>query len=148
MADNLEAAPPPVFLDAEKRHGDFLRQQIAAGSVSAAHDISDGGLLSAVAEMAMASDGGAEIIVPEDGNLHGWCFGEDQGRYVVATADAEAFLRAANAKSIPVQVIGSTLDQSQLQLSSGDIISVEQIKNAYEGWFPELMAADSKAKGG
>ena len=61
LTPNPEAAPPPVNLDEEKRNGDFLRQQILAGQVTAAHDISDGGLLCAVTEMALASGGGAEI---------------------------------------------------------------------------------------
>ena len=148
MTANPDAAPPPVSLDDEKRHGDFLRQQILAGVVTAAHDCSDGGLLAAVAEMAMASGRGAKITMPESGNQHGWCFGEDQGRYVVTTSDAAAFLRAAEALAIPVQAIGTTLDAPQLKLSSGDIISLEAIKNAHEGWLPGLMSAGPTAEGG
>ena len=47
-------APPPVDLDAERRNGDFVRGLIRAGAVSAVHDVSDGGLLVALAEMALA----------------------------------------------------------------------------------------------
>ena len=49
-----DGPPPSIDLGAERRHGDFVRQQIAAGRISACHDVSDGGLLVAVAEMAMA----------------------------------------------------------------------------------------------
>ena len=148
LTSNPEAAPPPVNLDEEKRNGDFLRQQILAGHVTAAHDISDGGLLCAVTEMALASGGGAEITLPDGGNIHGWCFGEDQGRYVIATANGDAFTRAAASAGVPVHAIGASLAASQLKLSNGDIISLAAIKNAHEGWLPGLMAAGPKTEGG
>src|SRR6185503_12984451 len=50
-----DGAPPPVDLAVERRNGDFVRSQIAAGKVNACHDLSDGGLLVALAEMAMAA---------------------------------------------------------------------------------------------
>src|SRR5436190_3842485 len=53
-----DGAPPPVDLAAERRNGDFVRAMIAAGHVAACHDVSDGGLLVAIAEMAMAGDRG------------------------------------------------------------------------------------------
>src|SRR5205807_7699489 len=51
---HAEGAPPPVDLGAERRHGDFVRAEIQAGRVCACHDLSDGGLLVALAEMAIA----------------------------------------------------------------------------------------------
>src|SRR5690606_5454207 len=50
-----EGAPPPVDLAAERRNGDFVRDEILAGKVKACHDISDGGLAVAVAEMCLAA---------------------------------------------------------------------------------------------
>ena len=73
-------APPPVDLVAERRHGDAVRALILAGSVRACHDVSDGGLLVAVAEMALAGGVGATLVA---GDAAFW-FGEDQGRYVLA----------------------------------------------------------------
>src|SRR5262249_31857188 len=56
-----EGAPPPVDLDAERRNGDFMRILIHENIATAAHDVSDGGLLVAIAEMAMASGIGAVL---------------------------------------------------------------------------------------
>ena len=56
-----EGAPPPVDLAAERRAGDFVRGLIRAARVSAVHDISDGGLLVAVAEMALAGGRGVAL---------------------------------------------------------------------------------------
>ena len=85
-----EGPPPAVDLAAERRHGDFVRRQIEAGMVSACHDISDGGLLVALAEMALAAldagrTVGARIAVPAGvPSAAGWLFGEDQARYLVS----------------------------------------------------------------
>ncbi len=80
IAGRDEGAPPPVDLAAERRNGDFVRDMIRAGSVSACHDVSDGGLLVAIAEMALAGGIGADIDL-SDGSVPvpAWLFGEDQG---------------------------------------------------------------------
>src|SRR5207302_11519544 len=57
-----EGAPPPVDLAAEKRNGCVVRGMIHAGTATAVHDVSDGGLLIALAEMAIAGGLGAELL--------------------------------------------------------------------------------------
>src|ERR1035437_2049385 len=79
-----EGAPPPVDLAAERRNGDLVRPLLGEGLVSAVHDVSDGGLLVALAEMAMASSIGAALEVAPFA-VHAFWFGEEQGRYVVTT---------------------------------------------------------------
>ncbi|MEK9760642.1 MAG: phosphoribosylformylglycinamidine synthase subunit PurL, partial [Candidatus Puniceispirillum sp.] len=88
-------AVPPVDLDAEERHGTFVRTHIVNGPITAAHDISDGGLVVAVCEMAMRSKLGADIDADDDAISHSWAFGEDQGRYIVTTQDAAGLAAAA-----------------------------------------------------
>src|SRR5439155_24885886 len=78
-----EGAPPPVDLATERRNGDFVRALIREGRVSAVHDLSDGGLAVAVAEMAMAGAVGATLEAPAGTPAHALLFGEDQGRYLV-----------------------------------------------------------------
>ena len=56
-----EGPPPPVDLEHEKRVGDFVRALIADSLVTAVHDLSDGGLAVALAEMAIASGIGATV---------------------------------------------------------------------------------------
>ena len=139
LADNPMAAPPPVDLAAEHRNGIFVQQQIAAGTVRAAHDISDGGLAVAVAEMCVAGRIGAAIDLPSGGNRHGWAFGEDQARYVVATDDADGLLAAAMAAGVPAAAIGSTGDGDQLQFGDETAISVEDLAARAEATIPALM---------
>ena len=147
-----EGAPPPVDLAAERRNGDFVRGLIEQGRVSACHDVSDGGLLVAVAEMALASmaeagtaDRGIGATVelpPEAGNppAHAWLFGEDQARYIVTLPQAEPVLEAARAAGVPARQIGVTGGPA-LTLSSGHTISLGGLREAHEGWLPGYMAA-------
>ncbi|MCY4497302.1 MAG: phosphoribosylformylglycinamidine synthase subunit PurL, partial [Rhodospirillaceae bacterium] len=89
IAGRSDGAPPPVDLEAERRNGDFVRLQISDGRVVSCHDVSDGGLLVAAAEMALASATptgnmlGALLHLEDDLPLHALAFGEDQGRYVL-----------------------------------------------------------------
>ncbi|RUZ24119.1 phosphoribosylformylglycinamidine synthase subunit PurL, partial [Mesorhizobium sp. M7A.F.Ca.CA.001.04.1.1] len=78
-----DGPPPPVDLEHEKRVGDHVRALIASGIVTAAHDVSDGGIAVALAEMVMASGIGATVpgLVGTD-PIPVW-FGEDQGRYLL-----------------------------------------------------------------
>ena len=86
VAGREEGAPPPVDLAAERRNGEFVASLIRKATVSAVHDLSDGGLAVALAEMAMA--GGIGATVEAQGLSHAFFFGEDQGRYVLtALAD-------------------------------------------------------------
>ncbi|MBC7521720.1 MAG: phosphoribosylformylglycinamidine synthase subunit PurL, partial [Sandarakinorhabdus sp.] len=94
-----DGAPPPVDLAAERRNGDFVRGQILAGAVRACHDVSDGGLLITVTEMALAGDCGVQLSTARD---HAGWFGEDQSRYVLAVDNAPAVYAAAIAAGIPV----------------------------------------------
>src|SRR6201981_3466264 len=70
-----EGAPPPVDLAAEKRNGDVVRGMIHAGTATAAHDLSDGGLLVALAEMAISSGIGAQLLAAPAATVpHAWWF--------------------------------------------------------------------------
>ncbi len=142
-----ETAPPPVNLEAERRNGDFVRAQIRSGGVSACHDLSDGGLAVALAEMALAGncgadispgaasqDQGAEDIPP----LAAWLFGEDQARYLVTTTAAEALLAAAKAAGVPARVLGRT-GGDRLILAEGEAISLAELRAGHEGWLPGYM---------
>jgi phosphoribosylformylglycinamidine synthase len=134
--------PPPVDLEAERRHGDFVRGLIREGIATACHDLSDGGLAVALAEMAIAGRLGADVALDADAP-HVALFSEDQARYLVTVAadDVVAVLgRAANA-AVLVARLGST-GGDRLKLGDAAAISVEDLATAHEGWFPRFMAGE------
>ena len=136
-----DGPPPPVDLARERLNGDFVRDVIISGLVSACHDISDGGILVSVAEMAMGGGIGAEINV-DNGDIpaHAWLFGEDQGRYIISTNDPEAVMSKAIAAGVHASKIGQ-VGGKDLKLSNGEVISVGKLKSQNERWLPEYMGA-------
>jgi phosphoribosylformylglycinamidine synthase len=136
-----EGAPPPVDLATERRNGDFVRAMIAAGEVEACHDLADGGLLVALAEMVLAAGIGADLALPPEADA-GWLFGEDQGRYLLAVAAErqEAVLEAARREGVLARRVGTT-GGAALTLGGGDAISMSELIRAHEDWLPGLMAA-------
>jgi phosphoribosylformylglycinamidine synthase len=140
IAGREEGAPPPVDLAAERRNGDFVRARILAGAVAACHDVADGGLLVAVAEMAIGGDVGATLEQPPGLPAHAFWFGEDQGRYVLAAADGAALLAAAAAAGVPAARLGQT-GGGDLVLPGVSSISVASLRAAHEATLPALMEA-------
>ncbi len=136
-----DGPPPPVDLEIERRNGDFVRNLILDGRVHACHDVSDGGVLTAVTEMAMAGNCGVSVEVPTaEVPAHAWLFGEDQGRYVIATNDMQAVLEDAEARGVSAIGIGIT-GGDHVSLSTGQSISVADLRGANEDWMPTFMAA-------
>ena len=140
-----DGAPPPVDLAIERANGDFVRSRILSGEIRACHDVSDGGLLVAVAEMAMASGVGARLSAhPRDVPGHAYWFGEDQGRYVVAVPDAASFIRTSEAAGVPAVRIGVS-GGGDLTLPDGGTISIETLRADHAGFFPAWMNGDNRS---
>jgi phosphoribosylformylglycinamidine synthase len=135
-----EGPCPPVDLAHERRTGDFVRSLIRAGTATAVHDCSDGGLAVALAEMAMASGIGATINQLSDIGLAEQFFGEDQGRYVVTITrdELDAVHQAARAAGVFAPWIGNT-GGTALKLGDSRAILVEELRAAHESWFPQFM---------
>jgi Phosphoribosylformylglycinamidine (FGAM) synthase, synthetase domain len=139
-----DGPPPPVDLAHEKKVGDFVRELIASGVVTACHDLSDGGLAVGLAEMAMASGIGATVQAPSGVDPIPVFFGEDQGRYVLTMSlDPQGgvlqdILKRAEQLGILMPVIGTTGGTS-LKLGGTRAIPVAELKSVHEAWFPRFM---------
>lgn len=162
-----EGSPPPVSLEAERRAGELVQQLIAQGLVTAVHDVSDGGVLIAVAEMALAGGLGVDIEpdwVPEEigpqtvrglieptlAQLIPNMFGEDQGRYLVTSSHAEdcRALEAAKEAGVPCRYLGriggDSICVGDMPGSAGNFaeIPLADLRAAHEGFFPALMQGE------
>jgi phosphoribosylformylglycinamidine synthase subunit PurL len=136
-----EGPPPPVDLAQEMSAGDLVRGLVRAGLVTAVHDLSDGGLAVALAEMAMASGIGARIDLADGLAPIPALFGEDQGRYLVTVrrVDIHAALARAEKQGVSALRIGVT-GGDRLKLGESGAISVAKLRQAHESWFPAFMA--------
>ena len=137
-----DGAPPPLDLARERRNGEFVLDQIRARRILACHDLADGGLAVAMAEMCLAARMGAELWVPGDRTgAAGWLFGEEQGRYLLAVArdHLREILTDAAARGVVAREVGVTGGDA-LKLQGYDPISLEELRLCHESWLPAFMA--------
>ncbi len=142
LAGREDGAPPPVDLAVERRNGDFVRQLILEKLITAAHDLSDGGLLVALADMAIASGIGAVVENQSGVADHAFWFGEDQGRYVVTAKNAETIVQRAKAAGVPVARLGAT-GRRVLAVGEQRPLTVRDLRDRFEAWLPAYMAGQA-----
>jgi len=144
--------PPPVDLEAERSHAGFVRGLIDAGHVSAVHDVSDGGIACAAAEMALAANRHVRVSIGLD-MATARLFGEDQGRYLIAVPmeRAQLVFERAGAAGVPIVQCGDFTD-GEFEHDPGILITTEdmerghhlpltRLREAHEGWLPGYMNA-------
>jgi phosphoribosylformylglycinamidine synthase len=145
--DRNDGPPPPVDLAAERKTGEFVREQIATGALTAVHDVSDGGLAVAIAEMALAGNIGALVQPAGPGHVARQFFAEDQGLYVATVDDGLLldFLTGADAAEVQVEPIGRTAGQRLIfELADNDFcVTLAELRSARESFFPRLMGEDA-----
>ena len=140
-----EGAPPPVDLALERKNGDFVRNQIQNGSISACHDISDGGLFVTLSEMVMASGRGMDISLDNgDIPMHAFGFGEDQARYVVCASpeNADNIVAAAAQTGVKIDTVGTVCGDT-LDIKDTLTISVNEMLDAHGAWMPNYMSNEA-----
>jgi phosphoribosylformylglycinamidine synthase len=135
-----DGLPPPVDLYEEREQGDFVRALIQKGAVTAVHDVSDGGVLVAVAEMALAGNIGADLVPAPFASLAQW-FSETQGRYVVTAKDANLLLQSAHFARIPCTLLGYS-GGDFLNFHGMRSVSLTELRTVHEGFFPTLMEVE------
>jgi phosphoribosylformylglycinamidine synthase len=133
-------APPPVDLVLERRAGDLVRGLIRAGAVTVVHDLSDGGLVAAAAEMALASGVGVILNATSHEHAHFYLFGEDQGRYLIATTDPDALIAKAQAAGVHASLVGHAAGDTFASAQGLFSLPLTALREAHEGWMPAYMA--------
>jgi phosphoribosylformylglycinamidine (FGAM) synthase-like enzyme len=149
-ADHLGGLPPKVDLAREKLLADVLAAASRDGLVSAAHDLSEGGLIQAIVEAALAGETGCRIIVPEGGpedpasgtGPFTFLFSESAGRVLVAVPRTEEsrFLAMCGARGLPATRIG-VVDQASdaVEVQGQFSVSLQDLRSTSEGVLPGLF---------
>ncbi|RZJ01533.1 MAG: phosphoribosylformylglycinamidine synthase subunit PurL [Brevundimonas sp.] len=134
-----DGAPPPVDLKLERKTGDFVRGLIEAGDLTCVHDLSDGGLIGAAADIALASDVGVELDATSPTHAHLFLFGEDQARYLVAVSDPSEVIAKAQAEGLHASVVGRAKGRD---FASGDLfrLPLDHLREMHEGWMPAWIS--------
>ncbi|WP_298160508.1 phosphoribosylformylglycinamidine synthase subunit PurL [Brevundimonas sp.] len=133
-----DGAPPPVDLKLERKTGDFIRGEIEGGRLTCVHDLSDGGLIGAAADLALASDCGVVLDASSATHAHVFLFGEDQARYLVAVPNPQEVLAAAREAGLHASVVGHAKGDA---FASTDLFSIplKHLREIHEGWMPQWI---------
>jgi phosphoribosylformylglycinamidine synthase subunit PurL len=141
-ADHLGGVPPQVDLAREKLLADVLTAASRDGLVSAAHDLSEGGLMQAVVEAALAGETGCRILLPEGADPFVELFSESAGRVLVAVSRTEEsrFRAMCEARGLPATRIG-VADQgsAEIEVQGQFTISLAELRSTWEGVLPGLF---------
>ncbi|WP_208440543.1 phosphoribosylformylglycinamidine synthase subunit PurL [Bartonella raoultii] len=133
-------APPQVDLQLEKKHGQFVRDAIHHGFVHAAHDLSDGGLAIALAEMVLKARKGIKAKLSNKQPSHAELFGEDQARYLLSVKPhaLNDLKELAQTNAVPLTELGK-VEGDSLDIDGILTLSLDKLIQAYESWFPQFM---------
>ncbi|MEM9706721.1 MAG: phosphoribosylformylglycinamidine synthase subunit PurL [Pseudomonadota bacterium] len=143
-----EGDPPTVDLDAERMNGELVRKLVADSLITACHDVSDGGILVAAAEMALAAGEGLELTTPVKQRRAAYWFGEDQGRYLVAVAPGagDTLLLKAAMAGVQATKIGR-FGGAMVRLDETDAIGLFDLSDIHTATLPRAFASAELQEG-
>ncbi len=140
--DHLGGVPPKVDLGREQLLADILLAGSRDGMVSAAHDLSEGGLAQAVVEAALAGETGCRILLPEGADPFVTLFSESAGRVLVAVPRTEEtrFTGMCTARSLPWTRIGVVDEGSdEIEVQGQFAVKMTELRDTFEGTLPRLF---------
>ncbi len=140
--DHLGGVPPKVDLAREQLLADILLSSSRDGLVSAAHDLSEGGLAQAVVEAALAGETGCRIIVPEGADPFVTLFSESSGRVLVAVPRTEEtrFTGMCSARGLPWTRIGVVDEGSDsIEVQGQFSVPMAELRETFESTLPRLF---------
>ena len=141
-AGHLGGLPPEVDLAREKLLADVLSAASRDGLVSAAHDLSEGGLIQAVIEAALAGETGCRLVLPEHADPFVLLFSESAGRVLVAVPRTEEsrFVAMCAARGLPAARIGvSDGGSDSVEVQELFAVTLEELRRTSEGVLPRLF---------
>ncbi len=142
---HLGGLPPRVDLAAERLLGEILLAGSRDGMVSAAHDLSEGGLAQAAVEMCLTGETGARLVLPADLDPFVALFSESSARVLVAVPRTEElrFTEMCTMRRQPwtkVGVVDADNPEGQLLDVQGvGRIGLAELRTAWEGTLPALF---------
>ena len=140
--DHLGGRPPKVDLDRERLLAEILVAGSRDGMISAAHDLSDGGLAQALVEMVLTGQCGARALLDEDADTFVQLFSESTGRVLVAVPRTEElrFTEMCSARGLPWRKAGVVDPESGgLEIQGVATFGFEELREAFEGALPALF---------
>ncbi|MFB9906868.1 phosphoribosylformylglycinamidine synthase subunit PurL [Allokutzneria oryzae] len=139
---HLGGEPPKVDLAREKLLGEILAAGSRDGMLSAAHDLSEGGLAQALVESCLHGETGARVVLPEGADPFVTLFSESAGRVLVAVPRTEElrFTDMCTVRGLPWTKIGVVdPDAAALDIQDVATIGLDELRTAWSGTLPALF---------
>lgn len=134
-------SPAPYFnIDEEIKLQNCLKQLISNSFINAAHDVSDGGLFIALAEMGMPSGLGFDIVSDAEVRRDAFLFGEAQGRVIVTVTedDEDEFIDMAGEHDVPLTLLGH-VTQGKMMVDGDHFGFVADARRIYDNAIGDEM---------
>ena len=131
-------SPPRIDLDEEIKNGKFISQAIREVGITGCHDVSEGGIILALAELSIKNNIGIKIEIPEKIRNAKWLFGEDPSRYIITTKNKEKLVKLATQKNITIQKVGKS-EGDLFKISNEFEISVKKLVTYNKLWFKNYL---------
>jgi phosphoribosylformylglycinamidine synthase subunit PurL len=142
--NHLGGLPPKVDLAREMLLGRVIADAAGKGMLSAAHDLSDGGLAQTLVEAVLRRDTGAVVSLPEDADPFVWLFSESAGRALVAVprGQEKAFLALTAEHGLPATSIGVVSGRAHaLEVRGQFSIPLAELRETWAGTLPKLFGS-------
>ncbi len=139
---SLSGLPPKVDLAREKLLAEILRSGSRDGMVSAAHDLSEGGLAQALVEACLIGQTGARVFLDPDQDAFVQLFSESAGRVMVAVPRTEElrFTDMCTARGLPWRKLGVVdPDAGSLEIQDIGTFTLDELRTAWESTLPALF---------
>ena len=141
ILDEKNGPPPEVNLFNEKNNGETLLNLIEKNFIKSAHDVSLGGIITAISKMCIKGNKGIELKLPKFLiNEIEYFFAEDQGRYIIEVSleDLKDVTKILDKNSVHYDQIGKIIDK-ELIINQKTKVSIDELKSYNTNWLKEYM---------
>ena len=142
ILDEKNGPPPEVNLFNEKNNGETLLKLIDSGYIKSAHDISLGGIITAVSKMCIKGNKGIDLKKPKYLiNEIEYFFAEDQGRYIVEITkkNQKKVTDLLNKNAVHFDELG-TINEDQLYIDDKTKVTIDELKTSNTSWLTNYMS--------
>mgnify|MGYP006235043773 FL=1 len=142
ILDEKNGPPPEINLFNEKNNGETLLKLIDGNLIKSAHDVSLGGIITAVSKMCIKGNKGINLKKPKYLiNEIEYFFAEDQGRYIIEISkkDQKKVLDILDKNAVHYDELG-TINENMLFLSQKSKVTIDELKSSNTNWLIEYMS--------
>ena len=141
ILDEKNGPPPEVNLFNEKNNGETLLELMEKDYIKSAHDVSLGGILTAISKMCIKGNKGIELKIPKYLiNEIEYFFSEDQGRYIVevTSEDLKNVTKILDKNSVHYDEIGKIIDKNMI-INQKTKVTIDELKSYNTNWLKNYM---------